>query len=339
MNRPTLKPEQITVTTSRLLYPCASPLEPCALLYLLPRTTPFCIDLPPCTACCRPLRNVHSCLRSRPFHAIRFLIPFLRLLTRAVITRYTSLPASPRSLLHVIHISTIDTTRIQSLSTIFLIQCCLLSVTLCRLDFRCPSGHPSRIHPFTSCRNIHMSLTCIPYIASKPRSASKSASTLTVERTSLHLLDPVPSSASSVFVLSLLFLFLWDLSIGNGRKRSESLLFIIVVIVYLQYLEEKWKEKRRIAAYIILVRLANASHDNLRILDARSRSRRWLPYAFRHELQQSRNQRRRSRSKASKTPTAVVSGIRGPCRDKQGQALRAADLHPNPTRLPKVPSQ
>ena len=154
-----------------------------------------------------------------PLSCHSFLSSLLRLLTRAVITRYTSLPASPRSLLHVIYISTIDTTRIQSLCTIFLIQCRLLSVTLCRLDFRCPSGYPSRIHPFTSCRNIHMSFTCIPYIASKPRSASKSASTLTAERTSLHLLYPVPPySASSVFVLSLLFLFLWDLSIGNGRK-------------------------------------------------------------------------------------------------------------------------
>jgi hypothetical protein len=218
LNRPTLKPEQTTVTTSRLFYPCASPLEPCALLYLLPRTTPFCIDLPPCTACCRPAQRAFL-FALTPLSCRSFLNSLLRLLTRAVITRYTSLPASPRSLLHVIHISTIDTTRIQSLCTIFLVQCRLLSVTLCRLDFRCPSGYPSRIHPFASCRNIHMSFTCIPYIASKPRSASKSASTLTAERTSLHLLDPVPSySASSVFVLSLLFLFLWDLSIGNGRK-------------------------------------------------------------------------------------------------------------------------
>lgn len=154
---------------------------------------------------------MHSCLRSRPFSCCLFLNSLLRLQTRAVITRYSSLSASPRSLLHLIHISTFNTTRIQSLYTILLVQCRLISLSLFCLDFRCPSGQTSHIHPFTSCRNIHMSFTCIPYIASKPRSASKSASTPAAERTSHHYISwtPFPPTfASSVFVLSLLFLLL-----------------------------------------------------------------------------------------------------------------------------------
>ena len=42
------------------------------------------------------------------------------------------------------------------------------------------------------------------------------------------------------------------------------MLFIIVVIVYLQYLEEKWKE-REVLPHTSYASAANASHDNLRI--------------------------------------------------------------------------
>ena len=189
------------------------PWNPAHVLYLLPRTIPFCIDLPPCTACWQPLRNVHSCLRPRPLSCRSFLNSLLRLQTRAVITRYSSLNASPRSLLHVIHISTIDTTRIQSLCTILLV---LISLSLFCLDFRCP---PYQIHPFTSCRNIHVSFTCIPYIASKPRSASKSASTLIAERTSHHYISWTPFPLLCfVRVRFVVAIFVtWDLSVGNGR--------------------------------------------------------------------------------------------------------------------------
>jgi hypothetical protein len=118
------------------------------------------------------------------------------------------------------------------------------------LDFRCPLGYPSHIHPSTPCRNIHISLTCIPHTVHsiKPRSAfQKSACTYT-ERTSLHLLDPVSPYLLRLFrfvVVVAKLLFLWDLNTGEeGENEVKSLLFIIVVIVYLQYLEERRSGKK-----------------------------------------------------------------------------------------------
>ena len=87
-----------------------------------------------CTSCLEQpvlyrFTSLHCCLRSRPL-SCRSLLS--RPLTCAVITRlsFFNLSASPRSLLHVIHISTIDTTRIQSLCTIFLVQRRLFSLSL-----------------------------------------------------------------------------------------------------------------------------------------------------------------------------------------------------------------
>jgi hypothetical protein len=115
------------------------------------------------------------------------------------------LTTSPWSLLHAIHLSTIDTTR--SSWT----RCRLFFLSLYCLDFRCPSGYPSHIHPPTPCRNIHMSFTCTPHTVHsiKPRSAFQKAPALYTERTSLHLLDPVPPICFVRFALSsLLLLFL-----------------------------------------------------------------------------------------------------------------------------------
>ncbi len=90
-------------------------------------------------------------------------------------------------------------------------RCRLFFLSLYCLDFRCPSGYPSHIHPSTPCRNIHLSFTCIPHTVHsiKPRSAFQKAPALYTERTSLHLLDPVPLICFVRFALSsLLLLFL-----------------------------------------------------------------------------------------------------------------------------------
>ena len=146
-------------------------------LYLLPRRTACSVSiyLPALHVAalfttCIPLSALTP-LSCRPF-----LNSLSKLRTCAVITRYLS-PLS-RSLLHVIHISTIDTTRIQSLCTIFPGSYRLFSVTLSCLDFRCPLGYLSHIHPSASCRNIHMSFTCIPYIVSSLDLHSKKAPAL-----------------------------------------------------------------------------------------------------------------------------------------------------------------
>ena len=90
-------------------------------------------------------------------------------------------------------------------------RCRLFFLSLYCLDFRCPSGYPSHIHLSTPCRNIHMSFTCIPHTVHsiKPRSAFRKAPAHYTERTSLHLLDPVPPICFVRFALSsLLLLFL-----------------------------------------------------------------------------------------------------------------------------------
>jgi hypothetical protein len=148
-----------------------------------------------CTTC------TFLCLRSRSFHVIHlFLNPLSRLLTCAVITRHLpqSHYISPRSLLHVIHISIIDTTCIQSLYTNSsgpIPSLLALSPSLLPRTPH-PSSCPSHIHPPASCRIkliIHISFTRIPYIVAKPRSALQKCPRFTAERTSLHLLDPFPT--------------------------------------------------------------------------------------------------------------------------------------------------
>lgn len=98
------------------------------------------------------------------------------------------------------------------------------------LDFRCPSGYPSHIHPFASCRNQHTHhLHTVHSI--KPRSALQKRQHITAERTSLQLLDPVPLLASSVFVLSSsLFLFLGISASGKGETEVK-----IIAVYYCSY--------------------------------------------------------------------------------------------------------
>jgi hypothetical protein len=112
--------------------------------------------------------------------------------------------------LHVIHISTIDATRIQSLCTNSLVPMPShsRSVTICCLDLRIPSSCPSHIHPPASCRIILMSFTCIPYMSANLDLHSKSARRFTAGRTSLHLLDPLQYLHRPRSPLSLPFLFL-----------------------------------------------------------------------------------------------------------------------------------
>ncbi|KAI0284652.1 hypothetical protein BGY98DRAFT_527886 [Russula aff. rugulosa BPL654] len=101
------------------------------------------------------------------------------------------LTTSPWSLLHVIHLSTIDTTRMQSLCTIFLVPMpSLLSVTLLpRLPL--PIRLISTLLPHAATYTFPSPAYRIPYIVSSLDLHSKKAPALYTSRTSLHLLDPV----------------------------------------------------------------------------------------------------------------------------------------------------
>jgi hypothetical protein len=114
--------------------------------------------------------------------------------------------------------STIDTTRIQSLCTIFLVQRRLFSLSLLpRLLL--PFGLCIHIHPFASCRNQHTHVLHLHTVHSiNPRSALQKRLHITAERTSLQLLDPVPLTCF-VRVRFVVAIFVpWDLSVGNGRN-------------------------------------------------------------------------------------------------------------------------
>jgi len=102
---------------------CGPPRAPCTSCTSC-LEQPVCIDLPPCTACRRPSVCAHA-----PF------MPFLSVKAADLRSQHSlsvfHLTTSPWLLLHVIHLSTIDTTRMQSLCTIFLVPMpSLLSVTL-----------------------------------------------------------------------------------------------------------------------------------------------------------------------------------------------------------------
>jgi hypothetical protein len=121
-----------------------------------------------------------------------------------------------------------------------------------------------------------------------------------------------------------------------GENEVKSLLFIIVVIVYLQYLEEREVERNRsFATYTI--RLANRfsllSCDHFRnIPDVH------VPIAKVSSLRSKPGKQKYSQAGKTPRPAAVsggdpnLSGI-----NKQGQALRIADLHPKLTRLLNYP--
>lgn len=99
-------------------------------------------------------------------------------------------------------------------------RCRLFFLSLYCLDFRCPSGYPSH-PPFYPMPQHTLSFTCIPHTVHsiKPRSAFQKAPALYTERTSLHLLDPVPPICFVRFALSsLLLLFL-----GSERREREKL--------------------------------------------------------------------------------------------------------------------
>jgi hypothetical protein len=182
-------------------------------LYLLPRTA--------CSVSIYllALHVAVLCMRSRPFDAVPVKAADLRSQHSLSVFHLTT---SPWSSLHVIHLSTIDTTRMQSFCTIFLVpMTSLLSVTLLPrlpLSFGLSVSYPP-FYPMSQHTHVLHLHNRIPYIVSKPRSAFQKAPALYAERTSLHLLDPVPPICFVRFDLSSSLPFvLWDLSIGKGRK-------------------------------------------------------------------------------------------------------------------------
>jgi hypothetical protein len=156
------------------------------------------------------IQRVHPSVCAHALSCRSFLSSLSRLLTCAVNTPYLSsisLHLRGRSFMSSTYPPSTQRVCSHSARSSWS-RCRLFFLSLYCLDFRCPSGYPSHIHPSTPCRNIHMSLTCIPHTVHsiKPRSAFQKAPALYTERTSLHLLDPVPPICFVRFALSFLFL-------------------------------------------------------------------------------------------------------------------------------------
>jgi len=148
-----------------------------------------------------------------PLSCRSFLNSLSRLLTCAVNTPYLSsisLHLRGRSFMSSTYPPSTQRVCSHSARSSWVPMPSLLSVTLLpRLPL--PFGLSVSYPPFYPCRNIHMSFTCIPHTVHsiKPRSAFRKAPALYTERTSLHLLDPVPPICFVRFALSswlLLFL-------------------------------------------------------------------------------------------------------------------------------------
>jgi len=169
---------------------CTAPPEPCAHLVPLTLDHLSCIDLPPCTACRRPVQRVHSSVYTHALSCHSF-IP-----SRGRRPAQSSL-ASARSYCIASHngrsfVPSAYPPPIQHAYSHHLDNATSCSLTLC-LDLRCSSGCPSHIHSPASPHNIHISRHLHPVYSIKHRSASqKRLLQVIAKRTSLHLLDSLP---------------------------------------------------------------------------------------------------------------------------------------------------